>query len=165
MGIIDRLAALSILGLSITLFAADITDIENPGIGANMDMSIDSRIEDIKNAAPENRRELMNRLKEDLAKMNQEERMEAISRLREKMHAQKDVQLHGQGSVNSHSTMEDTQSTVDRQQYMQIRQKGEMEHMYQMHGVDQYRKTGSNGTDTGASGVGETPTVPFYGQR
>ncbi len=53
------------------------------GVVAQESFDIDKSIERIKNAPQEDRRELMNRFKKILAKMNRAERMKAISKLKE----------------------------------------------------------------------------------
>lgn len=56
------------------------------------DESIDAQIQEIKNAPPQERVKLMNKLKTQLANMNAEQRSEAISKLRTQSRTQNRVQ-------------------------------------------------------------------------
>ena len=54
------------------------------------DLSIDEKIENIKNAPAEKRVEMMNQFKLQMAKMNQQERSNAISKLQKKIQNKQD---------------------------------------------------------------------------
>ncbi len=172
MSTISKVTAVLILGASISLFAADAAVGTDVGVTASAEVSIDAQIEQIKNANPEQRRELMNRFKEELANMNREERMEAISKLREQMHALNAHQAgehaneHAQkGMEHMEENMQKMRDMAQSHQSMQMQHEGEMEQMHQMQGVDQYRGSGSMGAGAGTPGQGGGSHMPFQGQR
>ena len=55
------------------------------------DLSIDQKIENIKNAPPEQRVKMMNQFKLQMAKMNQQDRANAINTLQEKIQNKKNT--------------------------------------------------------------------------
>ena len=56
---------------------------------AMAELSIDQKIQNIKNASPEKRVQMMNQFRLQMAKMNQQDRMNAIKKLQEKILNQK----------------------------------------------------------------------------
>jgi len=92
--------------------------------------TIDAQIEKIQNAPAQERVELMNEFKQQLANMNKEERMAAISQMQEKMQAK--VQ------DNMDNTKEMGNMTHQRAQEMaQGKQAEAMDHMNQMQNMNQ----------------------------
>ena len=171
---ISKVTAALLLGATLSLYAADAT--VDTGAGVTVGASIDAQIEEIKNANPDQRRELMNRFKEELANMNREERMEAISKLRESMHALNGEQMaehagehageHAQkGMEHMEENMHNMKDMANRQQSMQMQHAGEMEQMHQRQGMDQYRDSGSMNMGGGASGHTGGSEMPFGGHR
>lgn len=107
--------------------------------------SIDTQIQEIRNAAPSERVELMNELKMRLSTMNSNDRSSAITQLRSHMSSNANMEndTHSQGSFNSH--MEGVQAD-------NMRQIDGMERMHQKQAGDQYQHmqndTGVNSTGT-----------------
>ncbi|BBG66498.1 hypothetical protein NNO_1795 [Hydrogenimonas sp.] len=157
----SKVTAALLLGATLSLYAAD-TTVETDVV---VESSIDAQIEQIKNADPDQRRELMNNLKEELANMNSEERMEVISKLRESMNVsdgeqvaqQARVRTRTQSRIRTEESVQNMEEAAVRQQTMQMQRAGEMEQMLQRQGMDQYRDSGSVGMD----GNG----MPFGGPR
>ncbi len=102
---------------------------------AEGETSLDARIEAIKQAPPQERRLLMNRLKMDLAKMNRQQRMEAIQHLRASMKPH----MQGRGAAE-HGThpRPPMEQMAERDQMRQTGQMGHREGMGQRQGVDQF---------------------------
>ncbi|WP_456485143.1 hypothetical protein [Hydrogenimonas sp.] len=83
---VSKIAAIAIMGIGLSLFASgEPVQAENNSAAASTKTSLDAQIDRIKHADPAKRREMMNHFKEQLARMNREERIEAISQLKEKM--------------------------------------------------------------------------------
>ena len=99
---------------------------------AEGETNLDAQIEAIKKAPPQERRELMNRLKMELAKMNREQRMEAIQQLRASMQPHMPRQGAAQHGMHPHPQM------VEMDQMKQMGQMGHREEMGQRQGVEQY---------------------------
>ncbi len=92
--------------------------------------TIDAKIAKIQNASAQERVQLMNEFKQQLAKMNQQDRMEAISQMQEKMHAtmQENMQ-NGQEEAHSHYN--------EAKEMMQEKQAQAMDHMNQAQQMNQ----------------------------
>jgi len=86
------------------------------------DMSIDAQIQEIKNAPEHERVKLMNKLKTDLAQMNEEQRSEAIQQLRTQTRTQSRVQS---GQADNMQEMQGIQRMNQKQaaDYQRIQQK------------------------------------------
>jgi len=64
--------------------------------------SINEQIKELEHAPPKQRVELMNHIKEQLILMNQEQRVETISKLRAKLQPQAQMETHQQTKVPMH---------------------------------------------------------------
>ena len=119
--------------------------------------NLDAQIETIKKAPPQERRILMNRLKMELAKMNREQRMEAIQQLRASM--QPHMAGHGAAQHEMHPRPP-MEQMVQMDQMKQTHQMGHLEEMGQRQGVDQYmhgRNPGNGHAPFTGGGGGATP--------
>ena len=113
-----------------------------------MAADIDVQIEKIQNAPAQERVELMNEFKQQLANMNKEDRMQAISQMQEKMqaHAQENMQegkqfgsdTHKQAQGERDHMQEMGENTRQRAQDMAHSKQAEtMEHMNQIQNMNQ----------------------------
>ena len=102
-----------------------------------MASNIDAQITKIQNAPAQERVELMNEFKQQLANMNKEDRMQAISQMQEKMHAH--AQGHMQEAKGEREHMQGMgENTRQRAHDMaQGKQTEAMEHMNQMQHMNQ----------------------------
>lgn len=92
--------------------------------------TIDAKIAKIQNASAQERVKLMNEFKQQLAKMNQQDRMEAISQMQEKMHATMQGNMqNGQAEAQTHYN--------NAQEMMQDKQSQAMENMNQAQQMNQ----------------------------
>ncbi len=108
------------------------------------------KINEIKNAEPAKRVELMNKFKLELAQMNEEERAETIAQMQKQM------------NKNQVKTAEQTQeqkriqTKVQQQQMDQIQNMNKTEQMNQRQGADQFRQeTIINSSQTQTQGFGK----------
>ncbi len=120
-------------------------------IAQSTNLSIDEQIEAIKKAPPKKRVAMMNALKQKLAKMNQEQRIQAIQRMRQKM------QSKSQSEIKRHSDSKRHKSSVsgmaEKQQMHTHEQMSQMQNMTQKQAGDQYMHT--NKDLTGGSRINE----------
>jgi molybdopterin converting factor small subunit len=93
----------TLLFVNITIFALNVKAEES---------SIDAQIERIRGADPMERRELMNRFKEQLARMNRKERVEALRKLLGKMEVENEDKRANQlaNSMNNRDIKRSTDS-------------------------------------------------------
>jgi len=83
--------------------------------------TIDAQINQIRNADPSQRVELMNAFKQRMMQMNQEERSQAIEAMRSKMrHAMKNEQQHAE--IREHTTQMQMQNSGDISHYQNMNQ-------------------------------------------
>lgn len=115
---------------------------------------IAQKIEEIKNADPMQRRELMNSFKKELSQMNEEQRTEAISQMRKEMNQER-VQS-GEQTKEQTQNMEQkqTQEKVEEQQMRQMQNMQQSEQMNQRQGADQFRQ-GMDNTQANPNGFGQ----------
>ncbi|GEM_PF-1547087 len=170
MNMVSKTAAALLLGATVTLFAADTVVDAGANVSVNSEGGIDAQIEKIKNADPSKRRELMNRFKEELAAMNREERMEAITKLRKEMHIMNGEQMkehsseHAQhGTERMGDNMENMHDMAQHQQSMQMEHAGEMEQMHQMQGMDQHSQMQNSAAQSGSMQSENGMEMPFGG--
>ncbi len=101
--------------------------------------AIAQKIEEIKNADPMQRKELMNSFKKELAQMKREERAEAIAQMRKEM--------------NQHQHVKQDQSETD--QMNQLQKLERIEKRNQRQGADQFhQKTIDTGSQPAPQGFG-----------
>jgi len=118
-------------------------------VGANE--AIDTQIQAIKDADPQERRELINRLKQDIAQMNKNEQSNAVTQMRlqlktmnqEKMvKAEKTQNKEKQEKEAKESHLEKEQKRIQKMQQthkmQQTQQMQQMENMNQKQGANQF---------------------------
>jgi len=91
------------------------------------DATIDAQIEEIQNAPAQKRVKLMNRFKQELMTMNQEQRQEAVVKMQAEMQAAGEMtktQVQERKKVRTREAQEDATGEVNRHQNMHEKQMG-----------------------------------------
>ena len=162
---IGKIAAIAMVGAGLSLFAAQASAGGGNELStqSSVQTGIDAEIDRIKQADPAKRRELMNRFKEQLVKMNREERMQAIARLREKIQGAAGTQASRYTHPGA-TQMGHMKNLVEIHQAMQTEHMGTMEQMNQKQAVDKMVHKFVGGTGGSGSGGGTFP-LPFASQE
>ncbi|WP_297485555.1 hypothetical protein [Sulfurimonas sp.] len=124
--------SVALLG-ALTLGMADDTATQS----SNTNSGIDAQITKIQNAPAQERVQLMNQFKEQLANMNVQERTDAIAQMQEKMqgHAQENMQAGQDMGETMHKNAQDTKNHA--QDMIQEHQAHAMQHMDQAQRTNQ----------------------------
>ena len=132
--------------LAVAIFLGALTQ-----VGANE--AVDAQIQAIKDADPQERRELINELKQEIAQMNKDEQSEAVIQMRlqlkamnqekvmtaEKTQTKKQVQYQYKEKQESESQEQKRIQTMKQTQKMQqTQQMQQMENMNQHQGANQF---------------------------
>jgi hypothetical protein len=114
--------------------------------------SIDAQITAIKAAPVQQRVQLMNQLKQQLATMNQNDRMMAISQLRASIHSD------GQNSMQKHQNVTtNTKVMIQNRQMQQNEQMNHMQNQHQKMTADKFMNTQHTPSGNGMGGSGSHP--------
>ena len=169
---VSKIAAIAVMGIGLSLFASgEPVQAENNSAAASTKTSLDAQIDRIKHADPAKRREMMNHFKEQLARMNREERIEAISQLKEKM-------LGGAATRHmpqyARPNMMKMKNVIQTDQVAQIKHFDMTEKVHHEEIIDQAMRmpnrdhfssapsenTPSSGANMPSSGMGQAPQQP-----
>jgi len=136
---------------------------------ATAQINVDTQIEAIQTASPQERVELMNQFKEQLSQMNADERTEAITQMRTQMqtraqeHAGEGQGQMQEGQAHAQEIREQMQDRAQMGQDDNMNQIQGMEQMNQRHGGDQFMHEGPMGGDAGAGFMGGHDGAPHDG--
>ena len=128
---------LTYIALSLALIGTmSLTMAEDTVSSTQASSGIDAEIAKIQAAPATQRVEMMNQFKEKLMQMNQEDRMAAITAMREQMHANGHTTMN---EVNNHSEMAQNhmQEHTQEMQMQATEHMNQMQHMNQNHAGDQ----------------------------
>ncbi len=111
--------------------------------------NISQKINEIKNADPTQRRELMNSFKKEISQMNEQERSAAVSQMRTQMKAMNEEQMQTMSKKEIKSMNQDKERIrAEKGQMDHVQGLKRTEQMNQQQGANQFNKPGTQGTQT-----------------